>query len=151
MSWFFPILVGAATGVLSGFGIGGGTLLLLWLTMVSGMDQLHAGGINLAYFIACALPALWYHLKNGLIEKKAALWCILAGVPACILASLLAARMDVTLLRRFFGVFLLGIGFRELFFKSKKGGTPNPEAVKKSTQAGEYLPLSTKKAENSKK
>ncbi len=120
MTWLFSALIAAAAGVLSGFGIGGGTLLLLWLTIVSGMDQLHAGGINLIYFIVCALPALWGHLKNGLIEKKAALWCTLAGAPACILASLLAARMDVTLLRRFFGGFLLVIGFRELFFKSEK-------------------------------
>ena len=34
---------GAATGVLSGFGVGGGTLLLLWLTLVQGMEQLQAG------------------------------------------------------------------------------------------------------------
>lgn len=119
MMWVWSLLVGLSTGVLSGFGIGGGTLLLLWLTLVSGMDQLQAGGVNLAYFICCALPALFYHIKHGLVEKQAALWCTAAGVPACILASLLAARLDVTLLRRFFGVFLLFVGFRELFFKKE--------------------------------
>lgn len=120
MNGIFSVLAGFLTGVLSGFGIGGGTLLLLWLTLVSGMDQLQAGGVNLLYFVCCALPALWGHSKNGLVEKKAALWCILAGVPACIAAALLASRLDVTLLRRLFGLFLLMIGFRELFSKSGK-------------------------------
>lgn len=118
MMWLWSVAVGAATGVLSGFGIGGGTLLILWLTLVSDMNQLQAGGINLLYFVSCALPALWSHLKNGLIEKRAVLWCVLSGVPICILAALAAAKTDVTLLRRIFGGFLLVIGFRELFSKS---------------------------------
>ncbi len=117
MSQIFSMLAGLLTGVLSGFGIGGGTLLILWLTLVSGMDQLRAGGVNLLYFVCCALPALWGHVKNGLIEKKAVLWCVAAGVPACVAGAFLASRMDVTLLRRAFGVFLLFIGCRELFAK----------------------------------
>ncbi len=120
MSWIFSALAGLLTGILSGFGIGGGTLLILWLTLAGGMDQLHAGGVNLLYFVCCALPALWGHAKNGLIEKKAALWCALAGIPACVAAALLASRLDVTLLRRIFGVFLLFIGFRELFAKKEE-------------------------------
>ena len=47
MSWLLSALVGAVTGVLSGFGVGGGTLLLLWLTLVQGMEQIQAGGVNL--------------------------------------------------------------------------------------------------------
>ncbi len=117
--WFFSALAGLVTGVLSGFGIGGGTLLLLWLTLVSGMDQLRAGGVNLLYFVCCALPALWGHIKNGLVEKRAAFRCAAAGVPACIAGALLASLLDVTLLRRLFGVFLLFVGCRELFSKKK--------------------------------
>ncbi len=117
MMWLLSVLAGAATGVLSGFGIGGGTLLLLWLTLVSGMDQLQAGGINLLYFVSCALPAIRGHFKNGLIEKRAVLWCVLAGFPLCIAAALLASFLDVSLLRRLFGIFLLVIGFKELLAK----------------------------------
>ena len=120
MNWLFSILAGAATGVLSGFGVGGGTLLLLWLTLVQGMGQFQAGGVNLVYFISCALPALWGHFRQGLVEKKAALWCILAGVPACAAGAFLASQLEVELLRRIFGVFLLVVGIRELFSKSEK-------------------------------
>lgn len=120
MNFLFDLLVGTATGVLSGFGIGGGTLLVLWLTLVGGEEQLRAGGINLVYFLCCALPALIGHWKNHLIEKKAVLWCGLAGVPACILAAFLAAKIDVTLLRRLFGGLLLFVGWREIFPKEEK-------------------------------
>lgn len=120
MNWIFSALAGAATGILSGFGIGGGTLLLLWLTLVQGMDQFQAGGVNLLYFVSCALPALWGHFRQGLVEKKAALWCVLAGVPACMGGALLAAHLEVSLLRRVFGGFLLVVGFRELFSKPEK-------------------------------
>lgn len=115
MTWFWGILIGALTGVLSGFGIGGGTLLLLWLTAVQDIQQLRAGGINLLYFIACALPALLGHIKNGLVKRQAVLWCGLAGVPACTAASFLAAGIETGLLRRFFGAFILIVGLREVF------------------------------------
>ncbi len=117
MSVALDVLVGFLTGVLSGFGIGGGTLLLLWLTMAQQLPQLKAGAINLVYFIACALPALWGHRKNGLLDTKAVLYCALAGVPACVAASLLAAGMDTSLLRRIFGGFILVVGLREVFCK----------------------------------
>ena len=61
-------LVGAATGVLSGCGVGGGTLLVLYLTAVAGLEQYQAGGVNLMYFLACAAPALVSHARRGRVE-----------------------------------------------------------------------------------
>lgn len=113
-------LVGLGAGVLSGFGIGGGSLLILWLTCVAGVPQFSAGGLNLLYFICCAPTALWSHIKNQLVEKRAALWCTVAGLPTSILAAFLAARVDTDWLRRGFGVLLLYIGLRELFCKTPK-------------------------------
>lgn len=111
-------LVGLATGVLSGFGIGGGSLLILWLTGVVGIPQFAAGGINLLYFICCAPAALVSHIKNKLIVKRAAIWCTVAGIPTSIAAAFLAAWVDTNWLRRGFGVLLLYIGIRELFCKT---------------------------------
>ena len=117
-SWLWGVLVGGLTGILSGFGVGGGTLLLLYLTAVQNFEQLRAGGINLLYFIVCALPALYGHIKNGLVETKAVLLGAAAGVPVCIAAALLAAGMDTGLLRRVFGGFILIVGLREVFFRA---------------------------------
>lgn len=115
------MLAGLLTGILSGFGVGGGSLLLLYLTLAAGLDQYQAGGINLLYFIACAPAALVSHIRNGLVRGAAVGWCALAGIPASVLAALAAARMDTDWLRRAFGMFLLYIGIKELLAGRKQG------------------------------
>ena len=107
-------LVGLFTGILSGFGVGGGTLLMLYLTMIQKIPQFTAAGINLFYFIFCAPPALVSHIKNKRIHKKAFWLCTLSGCALAILGSLLAARMDTHLLHRLFGGLLCYVGVREL-------------------------------------
>lgn len=114
------LLVGALTGVISGFGIGGGSLLVLYLTAVAGVEQLAAQGINLVYFLFCAPTALWSHIRNGLVQKKAALICAAAGVAASVATALAAGALDGAWLRRGFGVLLLYIGIKELLAKGEK-------------------------------
>lgn len=113
------ILAGALTGILSGFGIGGGSLLILWLTAVEGVGQLTASGINLLYFLCCAPPAIFSHWKNHLIVKPALLWCALSGCLVSPLASYGATILSADLLRRAFGILLLVLGVREVFHKKK--------------------------------
>ncbi len=119
MKWLLPIMVGAATGIISGFGVGGGSLLVLYLTAVIGTDQYTAGGINLLYFLCCAPTALISHIRNHRIEGKAVWWCSLAGVVTSAAAAWVASGIDTDWLRRGFGVILLAIGIRELFCKSQ--------------------------------
>ena len=107
-------LVGAATGVLSGCGVGGGTLLVLYLTAVAGLEQYQAGGVNLMYFLACAAPALVSHARRGRVEWQGVVWCLVLGIPAAIAAGTVAGQLDVGLLRRLFGVLLLYVGVQEL-------------------------------------
>lgn len=126
MNWLLNFAIGLGTGILSGFGIGGGSLLILYLTAFAGINQYQAGGINLLYFIFCAPAALVSHVKNKLIDKKAALVCTLAGVATSIAAAIVVAGIDVGLLRRAFGIFLLYIGIKELFVKN-----PDKKAEKK--------------------
>ncbi|HIY73378.1 TSUP family transporter [Intestinimonas butyriciproducens] len=118
MSWLIALLVGVATGVLSGFGVGGGTLLLLYLTAFAGVEQHLAQGINLVYFLPAAAAALPAHFKNGYVAKDAALPAILAGLAAAGLCAWASTGLDTDLLRRCFGGFLLAVGLRELFRKA---------------------------------
>lgn len=115
MSAILAAAVGLAAGVLSGCGVGGGSLLLLYLTLAAGMEQYQAAGVNLLYFLACAPAALHAHRKHRLLEPQAVRWCILAGIPAAAAASLLASAVPTGLLRRLFGVLLLVLGLREVF------------------------------------
>ena len=120
MSWLLALGVGAATGVLSGFGVGGGTLLLVYLTVFAGLDQHLAQGINLLYFLPAAALALPAHLKNGYVERRVLLPAVGIGLAAAALASWIATGMDVVLLKKCFGGFLVLIGLSELFGKTPK-------------------------------
>ena len=115
--WLIAALAGAATGVLSGFGVGGGSLLLIYMTSFAGAPQALAQGVNLLYFLPTAATALPAHLKNGYVEKRALLTAIAAGLACSALTAWAATALDVDILRRCFGGFLVLIGLRELFRK----------------------------------
>lgn len=119
--WLAAVLAGTATGVLSGFGVGGGTLLLIYMTAFTQLSQTQAQGINLLYFLPAAALALPAHFKNGFVERKALLPAISAGLVCSALAACAATALEVGLLRKCFGVFLLYVGLSELFRK-KQGG-----------------------------
>ena len=117
--WLFPLLAGTVTGVLSGFGVGGGTLLLVYMTVFAGLDQHLAQGINLLYFLPAGLMALPAHWKNGYIKKPVLLPAIGAGLVLAALAAWVATTLDVGILRKCVGAFLLVIGAMELFGKTE--------------------------------
>ena len=97
-AWVIALLAGGATGILSAFGIGGGSLLLIYLTSFAALDQHQAQGINLLYFLPAAAAALPAHHKNGLLEKKAILPAIFAGLAAAGLAAWISTGLDTRLL-----------------------------------------------------
>ena len=114
MEWIIAALAGAVTGVLSGFGVGGGSLLLIYMTNFAGLAQNLAQGINLAYFLPTAATALPAHFKNGYVEKEALPPAICAGLVCSALTAWAATALDVEILRKCFGGFLIIIGLREL-------------------------------------
>ena len=64
------MLAGALTGLLTGAGIGGGSLLLLYMTVFQKVPQLEAQGINLLYFLAATPPSLYFHIRAHRVETK---------------------------------------------------------------------------------
>ena len=120
--WIWPLIVGAATGVLSGFGVGGGTLLLVYMTAFAGVEQRLAQGINLLYFLPAGLMALPAHVKNGFVEKPALLPAIGAGLACAALSAWAATAVDVALLKKCFGGFLIVVGLMELLRSGKNNG-----------------------------
>ena len=87
---------------------------------VAGADQHLAQGINLLYFLPAALLALPAHRKNGYLDTKALPWLIGSGLICAALAAWLSAGLEVTLLRKLFGAFLIVIGLHEIFSKVRK-------------------------------
>ena len=85
---------GLVCGVLSGFGIGGGSLLMVWMTAVLSMEQRAAQGVNLLYFLPCAACALIFHIKNKQIVWRAVWPAALAGSVCAVGGALLAQNVE---------------------------------------------------------
>lgn len=113
------ILTGTVLGTLAGFGIGGGTLLVLWLTLVLNMSQHQARIINLLFFIPCAVICTLMRKKQGDLNIKKLLPGIIAGCLAAAGFSLFGRMIDLSILKKLFGVLLLVTGIKELFYKPK--------------------------------
>ena len=119
--WLIPFLLGAATGVLSAWGVGGGTLLLLCMTLFLGVEPREAQAINLLYFLPTAAVSLLWHRKGGYLDRRVLRAAVPVGTLCALLAALLSASADVSLLRKPFGVFLLYAGVSALL----PGGRPH--------------------------
>lgn len=113
------IIIGFASGIISGMGIGGGTILIPALVFLTGTRQQIAQSINLIVFIPSAIAALIVHLKKHNIEKGLLLKLAITGCIGAAAGSLLAVKLDSDILKRFFGIFLLVMGFYEIISKSK--------------------------------
>lgn len=119
-SFPFSLLVGTVLGFLAGLGTGGGSLLLLWLTLLVGVEEQKARTINLMFFLAAAGSVSVLRLKKGRIQYKKILPGILAGCVSAAAVSILGRNLDPTLLKKAFGVLLLFTGVRELCYRPRK-------------------------------
>ncbi|MDO4315590.1 MAG: TSUP family transporter [Oscillospiraceae bacterium] len=118
--WLFPFLCGLGASVISAWGVGGGTLLLLVMTLFLGVDQRTAQGINLLFFLPTAASALACHAKNGYLDKPALKHAVPAAVIAAALGAWIATAVDVAVLRRPFGIYLLASGISLIWPQKKK-------------------------------
>ena len=106
------LLPALAAGALGAMGLGGGGVLLLWLSLL-GTDQLAAQGINLLFILPVGAVGLWLHRKNGLVVFSAALPMALGGLLGLGLGTALAGSLPGTVLRRLFGLLIAGVAVRE--------------------------------------
>ena len=118
----FPVClcIGTLLGFLSGLGVGGGSLLILWLTLIVGMPTGDARILNLLFFIPSALIASLFRRKQGVLDIKKLLPGVLAG---CVCAGALTYAgkwLPTEFLKKLFGILLLVTGIRELFYRPRK-------------------------------
>lgn len=118
-SLWIAIPVATVLGFLSGLGTGGGSLLILWLTMALDMSQPVARSINLMFFIPSAVIACLFRWRQGSFDLKKILPAIIAGSASAFLFSQLGSRLELDLLKKLFGALLIFTGIRELTYKPK--------------------------------
>lgn len=118
----FPmqVLVGSVLGFLAGIGVGGGSLLMLWLTVVLGIAQPQARMVNLLFFIPTAVISCLFRKKQGVLDLGAVLPAVIAGCVCAAVFSYLSMHMPVELLQKAFGILMLATGVREIIYRPRK-------------------------------
>ena len=107
MDWVLPFLSGLGAGIISAWGVGGGTLLLLMMTLFMGVEQRTAQGINLLFFLPTATSALICHWRNGYLDVPTLKSSIPWAVIGAIVGAFIATEIQVDVLRKPFGIYLL--------------------------------------------
>lgn len=120
------VFIGCILGFLAGLGVGGGSLLILWLTVVLTIPYPVARGINLLFFIPSALISAFFRWKQGAVKIKTLLPAVLCGCIASAAGSLIGLHTDLQILKKLFGGLLLITGIRELFYKPQKRKPEEP-------------------------
>ncbi len=114
------ILASIGSGILGAMGLGGGGILIVYLTQTLNFSQLHSQGINLLFFIPSGITALIIHIKNKLIDFKKILPLIISALPGVALGLYLTTVLSGNFLSKFFGGILVIMGIKELFSKKKE-------------------------------
>ena len=121
------ILIGLVSGIVSGTGMGGGTILIFLLTFMSGLEKHVAQATNLIFFIPTSIVAIIVNIKNKNIDLRLATIISIFGILGAIIGANLSIHTDVKMLRKYFGIFLAIIAIHEIYTiikqnkKTKKG------------------------------
>ena len=116
-SFVVTLSVGTALGFLTGLGVGGGSLLMVWMTAVLGMDAVTARSINLLFYLPGAAVAIFFRKRQGQIQRKNVLPPALAGCIAAAVCSSFSTAVDNSWVQKIFGIILIAAGLRELFWR----------------------------------
>lgn len=109
------IIIGFVSGIVSGTGMGGGTILIFLLTFLSGLEQHVAQATNLIFFIPTSIVAIIVNIKNKNIDLKLATIITIFGILGAIIGANLSVHTNVQKLQIYFGIFLLVIAGHEIY------------------------------------
>ena len=101
------IIIGLISGIVSGMGMGGGTILITFLTCFAGVNQLIAQASNIIFFIPTSIIASIVNIKNHILKWRVAIPLTISGIVGAIGGSIIANKIDVNLLRKGFAIFII--------------------------------------------
>ena len=116
--WEF--VTGLISGTVSGTGMGGGTILILVLSIFLGVEQHIAQATNLVFFVPTSISAIIISIKSKLIEWKIGIVLAITGIIGVIIGANISAKIEVKSLKRYFGIFLAGIAIYEIYSMIKE-------------------------------
>lgn len=113
-------LAGLFSGLIGSMGMGGGAVLMIYLSVFSDTAQTKSGGINLIFFIPIAIFSVVIYLFKKQIKIKPVLLTVSTGVVGAVLGVLAAQKIGDNFLSKIFGGFLLVLGITELLSKNRQ-------------------------------
>ena len=114
------IIMGIVLGFLSGLGIGGGSLLMVWLNAVLSWSIQDARAVNLLFFLPSALIACIIRYKTGMLNWKTVLPAIISGCLFAVAGNAVSNWVNTITLQKLFGVLLILAGIKEIFYRERK-------------------------------
>jgi len=116
------IFIGTFSGIFSGIGMGGGTILIFLLNTFAGLEQHVAQATNLIYFIPTAISAIIVNFRDKNIDTKLARFISVWGIVGAVIGALISINLEVQKLRKIYGIFLAIIAIHEIYtlFKEYK-------------------------------
>ncbi len=109
------IIIGIISGIISGTGMGGGTILIFLLTFVFQIEQHVAQATNLIFFIPTSLIAIIVNIKNKNVDLKLGTLISIYGILGAIVGANISINTQVENLRKYFGIFLIIISIHEIY------------------------------------
>lgn len=115
----YMIFSSLIAGILGSMGFGGGSVLIIYLTNYLNMPQKQAQGINLIFFIPCALLSIIAYGKRGMIKLKLTIPITLFAIVGAALGFIILKFIPTYILTKLFGGFIVTFGLIQLFKKAR--------------------------------
>ena len=100
--------------------MGGGTILILCLSIFLEINQKTAQATNLIFFIPTSIAAIYVNIKEKKINSKVAKSVIVWGIIGAVIGAIIAQKIEVQLLKKLFGIFLAFIALHEIYIIIKQ-------------------------------
>lgn len=121
------IIFGMISGVVTGLGMGGGTILILFLSLFIGLEQHTAQATNLIFFIPTSIAAIITNIKQKNIDLKLAVNISIFGIVGAIIGSIISNNISSEKLKKYFAIFIFLIALYEVYklYKGYKNNKNN--------------------------
>lgn len=114
-------IITVLASILAAMGVGGGGLLIVYLSLAKELPQITSQGINLICFLPSAAISVLMKLKELKGNFKLIAVIAICGTAASVLSSVFVGHIKSNILRIMFGILLVFSGVYQFFSEKKKG------------------------------
>ena len=120
MKIFLMLLAGLLSGLIGAMGMGGGAVLIIYLTVFKDVGRFKAQGINLLFFIPIAAVSVFIYAKRKNIKWKTVIPFGISGIAGAFAGIFLSKLLGVKVISLAFGIALILLGAKEIFTAVKQ-------------------------------